>query len=153
MNESLIESRAKDRLTNKCKSLKLAKIKLALESHDAINATMHMEHISLTSSTSRTDWLEFSPCELTVDQEILVASVVVNGLDYFVLFFSETELVSIVELNQNNRSMIDLAAVMTINNFFDFLNTVPNMNKFVQVEKGSNMYISIMLFSRFCSTQ
>ncbi|ENP0827164.1 hypothetical protein ACCI36_004388 [Vibrio parahaemolyticus] len=150
MNESLIESRAKDRLTNKCKSLKLAKIKLALESHDAINATMHMEHISLTS---RIDWLKFSPCELTVDQELLVASVVINGLDYFVLFFSETELVSIVELNQNNRSMIDLAAVMTINNFFAFLNTVPNMNKFVQVEKGSNMYISFMLFSRFCSAK
>ncbi|WP_219079442.1 hypothetical protein [Vibrio parahaemolyticus] len=118
MNELLIESRAKDRLTNKCKSLKLAKIKLALESHDAINAAMHMEHISLTSSTSRTNWLEFSPCELTVDQEILVASVVINGLDYFVLFFSETELVSIVELNPHDRSMIDLSAVMTITNFF-----------------------------------
>lgn len=143
MENLTLEQKAKAKLLNGCQSVKLGKIALALDSHSATCDELHTFNIEPDHGL-----FGYHPERVMLSQELLSATLNFNTEEYDLYFFEKSNLVSLVSVirfqDQDGKedTMIDPepSYIMTIENFFRFLNTLPNLKAFVETDNQFSLY-------------
>lgn len=132
-----IDKKAESVLLNGCKSLKTGKLFLALTSHHAVDSCIMT---SLTPEEIKGDTLggskitPFDVDKVKDNQELIHVNFIVNGRsNHTALLYVDYDLISI--LRTDDKDSPELVCTMTRGKFFKYLQTIPNMYEFAELDK------------------